>query len=1299
MAFTAGGRGLAANPEQRSEAARQQLLERSEQFELAQEALGVATWIWEPASDRVQWYGDVSQLLGLAPGSFSGRFEDYLARVHPEDVEGAKRTFVDCLKGRRPSYRAVERVVWPDGSVHWLETYGRAEYGADGRAVRMAGVVKDVTAAKREALARVDAEQLLAHVFDASPEYISVVRARDGQFVAVNAAFERVTGYRADQMIGRSVADLGLWENTAERERFLADLRRDGVVRDLPIRQRLRDGTVVSGMMSAALIEHDGEQLVVSLVRDVTEAERLERLARQSERKFASIFDTSPDPIAISRQQDGVHLDVNLAWLRATGHAREQVIGRSVFELGLWIDPEARRTILAQLQATGAVDNRTTRFKRVNGETFPVLISAAKLVLDGEACVIWTWRDISELSTALQHARQAERMFGALFERSPEPITLYRVSDGIRLAANAAWERASGYRREQVVGRPITETILWRDEAHGAEVLARVMAEGSVSNVEGQLMRADGSAFDVLISAARIELDGEACVLWSWRDMTERNRLAQLVRQSERKFATLFESSPEPITLYRLSDGMRLAANSAWERVTGYAREAAAGRPADAVSLFYDPQERAPLVARVLAEGAMSNAEARLVRADGSEFDALISGARVEVDNEPCILWTWRDMSQVRQLERQAQQSERKFASMFETNPVALVVSRANPGTGLDDRIVEVNDAALALIGVAREEAIGARAVELLTWAEPTAIEALRARALAGERILGAPAHFDRRDGKRVEALLSGVQLEIGGEPYFVVSLYDVTERNRIQRERENADARYRTLFETAMDGIVVLSPQWDFVDLNPAACAFMGYERAELLGRSVSTVFSAEELESGPIRSDRQWAQLERVLTRKDGTRRAIEVQAAPMPDGNILVIARDVSERKRHEAMLVNIARGVSAEVGDAFFQSLVGHLARDLGADLAYIAKLAYPGRDRFRTLAFVADGAIAPNFDYAVEGSPCATALAKRGTVIYAAGVTELFPLDAGLKKHGVQGYVGTSLHAADGSAIGILVVMHRMPIERGQLWGSMIEIFGARAAAEIERARAERLVRRTNESLEQTVRERTAELEDANRDLESYNFSISHDLRQPLNAIAGFAELLREAGADTPPRQRREFLREIGSNAERMDRMINALLELSRAGRGKLVKAPVDMRALVDSVLRELGVGAPLKAQVEIGELPPARGDADLLRQVWSNLIGNALKYSRGRSKPRVRIWSEARAGATEYAVSDNGVGFDMRHVERLFEAFHRLPSAASFEGSGVGLAIVQRIVRRHGGRLEPESAPGKGATFRFTLPA
>jgi light-regulated signal transduction histidine kinase (bacteriophytochrome) len=166
----------------------------------------------------------------------------------------------------------------------------------------------------------------------------------------------------------------------------------------------------------------------------------------------------------------------------------------------------------------------------------------------------------------------------------------------------------------------------------------------------------------------------------------------------------------------------------------------------------------------------------------------------------------------------------------------------------------------------------------------------------------------------------------------------------------------------------------------------------------------------------------------------------------------------------------------------------------------------------------------------------------------------------------------------------------------------------------------------------------------------------------------------------------------------MQHMIESLLELSRAGRSALRKSAVDARQVVTSVLHDLAANGPLKAEVQVGELPSVPGDPVLLRQVWANLIGNAIKYSGRSAAPRVEIGGRRKGGMVEYSVRDNGVGFDMQHAERLFAAFQRLPSAAGFAGSGIGLAIVERIVQRHGGSIRAESLPGKGATFRFTLP-
>jgi len=244
-----------------------------------------------------------------------------------------------------------------------------------------------------------------------------------------------------------------------------------------------------------------------------------------------------------------------------------------------------------------------------------------------------------------------------------------------------------------------------------------------------------------------------------------------------------------------------------------------------------------------------------------------------------------------------------------------------------------------------------------------------------------------------------------------------------------------------------------------------------------------------------------------------------------------------------------------------------------------------------------------------------------------------------------------------------------------------------------------LFRNLTES-EARLRERTRQLEDANRELESFAYSVSHDLRAPLRAINGFSEmLLKEAGPGLEPESKRKF-NVIRENAVKMGRLIEDILHFSRTGRTFISRSGIDMGALVQDVWNEIRDGNPERnMELKVYPLPAATGDRTLLRQVFANLLGNAVKFTRTRELAKIEVTGSNSGPFNSYCVRDNGVGFDMQYHDKLFEMFSRLHSSRDFEGTGVGLAIVKKIIDKHGGRIWAESKPGEGAAFRFTLPS
>jgi two-component system, sensor histidine kinase and response regulator len=252
---------------------------------------------------------------------------------------------------------------------------------------------------------------------------------------------------------------------------------------------------------------------------------------------------------------------------------------------------------------------------------------------------------------------------------------------------------------------------------------------------------------------------------------------------------------------------------------------------------------------------------------------------------------------------------------------------------------------------------------------------------------------------------------------------------------------------------------------------------------------------------------------------------------------------------------------------------------------------------------------------------------------------------------------------------------------------------------IARALTVQRLRRDNEALQRRERERSEELAAAYQALESFSYSISHDLRSPLMTVDGFAKVLEEDYGPQLDEQGRDIVRTIHEGCQRMDQLIVGLLAFSQAGRRPFHRVEINMsqlaRAAAEEAMSSYAGPAPL---IEIGELPACVGDATVIRQVWCNLIGNALKYSARREQPRVEISGRFEELNAIYRVQDNGAGFDMNYADKLFGVFQRLHGQDEFAGTGVGLAIAHRIVVRHGGRIWANSEAGSGACFEFALP-
>lgn len=496
----------------------------------------------------------------------------------------------------------------------------------------------------------------------------------------------------------------------------------------------------------------------------------------------------------------------------------------------------------------------------------------------------------------------------------------------------------------------------------------------------------------------------------------------------------------------------------------------------------------------------------------------------------------------------------------------------------------------------------------------------------------------------------------------------------RSEQAIRDAELSYRRLFEAAKEGIMILeAPTGRIRDVNPFLIEMLGFSHDELVGTPIWELGPFRDIISNKARFEQLQQEGYVVsenlpLETKDSRKIAVEFVTNIYQAGNRRVIqcnVRDITERKRTEEVRLRLAAIVNSS-DDAI-----------IGKTLAGVITSWNPGAEK-------------------IFGYPAAEAIGQP--------MQMLFPPERVHEEEIILERIGrgesvrhfeTVRVRRDGQRLDVSVTISPITDYEGKIIGA------STCARDItERKLAEEQIRQLNTELEQRVIERTAQLEAANKELEAFSYSVSHDLRAPLRAVNGFAGIVLEDYSSHLPEEGRKYLERIRDGGQQMGVLIDDLLAFSRLSRQPMDRHAVDTAQLVGNVLEELKPQHEGRAlEMNIGKLPPCAGDPALLKQVWVNLISNAVKYSRGRTPAVIEIGCIHDPGESVYFVRDNGTGFDMKYAHKLFGVFQRLHRADEFEGTGVGLAIVQRIIHRHGGRVWAEAQVNAGATFYFTLEA
>jgi PAS domain S-box-containing protein len=1287
---------------------------------LSMQSSRMGVWSRDLATDTVWWSEELEAIFGLEKGTFGGSEKDFFDFVHEDDHQELWNEIQQAIAERR-EYAVEFRFRQTDGSLRWMEGRGRAVYSEKGEPVRLYGIGIDITERKRaeEQLRR--NHKTFFNLVQNAPFGIYIVDA-DFRLIQISAGSRKVFS-NIEPLIGRDFAEIlrMVWEEPFATE-AIAHFRHTLLTGEpyhawdtTEKRGNVEDVESYDWKIERVTLPN-GQFGVVCYFYDLTRQKQAEQALRESEERFAKAFNSSPLVLTITSLKTGKLIEVNDTFVRATGYTREETIGRTTAELGLWANSGDREAELAAVQKIGEIRDLEYRFRVKDGREIIGLLSAELLEIHGEPCALTVIQDITER----KKAQEISERYRLLTMRARDVILFFRP-DGKIIDANRIAVETYGYEQTDLLKMRIHD--LRAPET--LDILEEQLAQANGGGIQFETLhvRKDGRRFPVEVSSVGADIGGERVLISIVRDITERRKSEEIIRQSMKQLALVTDIAPVYI------------AHCDSEKRIKFINKVSAERfgltPKDCVG---------KTIGEILGEAAFSKISKYIeivLSGQPVEFEIEIPYSKIgkhfmhcsyvpEFDESGRVIgWVGAvtDISERRKMEDALRASEEQLRQMADAMPQVVWIADEN---GV---VQYFNNRVSEFFGIDKSVE---RSFDWQPFIYPDDLPStIRELEKAARQKSGfAKEHRIRMaDGAYRWHLSRAVPvLDANGE---ILKWYgtatDIHDIKQTEEALRDSETRFRSMANNAPMLVWISGTDKLTTYFNQTWTDFTGRTMEEELGNGWTEGVHLEDIERcwttySTAFDAREDFEMEYRLRRFDGEYRWILDKGVPLFTHNgtfkgYIGSCIDITDRKQSQEVLLKAERRASEEylellsrivpVGQtlgtardltSIYRALLGFIRVSMPCSAFFVSS--YNAEENLRIAEYVwgedgeVDVSILPPMPLTRDGGPNSQAIFQKKSVV----VNRYWDFMK-TRQHVVLQEDGKDPNS---SLVVPMTVMSRI-IGTLEVQAYQEDAFTNEHIIALEMVANLAAVAIENVRLLQVEADARETAEAANRAKDEFLSVLSHELRTPLNSMLGWTRMLRAGVLDKEKTER--AIEVIERNTLLQNNLIEDLLDVSRiiSGKMRIEKESVDLVKIFNDsieILRPFAAQKNISFETETTENSLIiNGDATRIQQIIVNLVQNAVKFTEEGGK--VGVYLSRHNDAARLTIKDSGIGISEELLPFIFERFRQADSSTkrAFSGLGLGLTIVRNFVELHNGTIKAESeGKGKGATFTVEIP-